>query len=154
MHVCTQFMFCGFRPSVTVNQTTQRGTRVIEQQQKGLQCTEIKQVTVSHHSHRAPGDCRQQLCVKVCFSRNSCQQMKFGTIHRANVLHSMDSETVRESADIHISVNSSAKVVFLLLPKVFMILLAHVMHCTGRGWHQEIFIALFSLLLCPRGIVS
>lgn len=89
------------------------------------------------------------------FSSNSCQQMKFGTIHRANVLHSIDSKTVRETADIHITVNSSAKVVFLLLPKVFMILLGHVKHYPGRGWHQEIFfIAPFSLLLCPRGIVS
>lgn len=89
--------------------------------------------------HWETGDCRQKLCVKCCFSSNSCQQMKFGTIHRANVLHSTDSKTNRETADIHISVNSSAKVVFLLLPKIFMILLGHVMHYTGRGWHQEIF---------------
>lgn len=89
--------------------------------------------------HQETGDCRQQLCVKCCFSTKSCQQMEFWTIHRANVLHSTDSKIDRETADIHISVNSSAKVVFLLLPKVFMILLGHVMHYTGRGWHQIFF---------------
>lgn len=40
------------------NQATKLGSTVIEQQQKGLQCTEIKQLTVSHYCQwdKAPGD--------------------------------------------------------------------------------------------------
>lgn len=161
-------MFCGFRSSTTVQSYQQLQIKPTHQTwyQSNLTATKGAPMHWNKTSecvpslphglrHQESGDCRQQLCVKCCFSDHSYQQMKFGTIHRANVLHSTDSKTVREAADIHISVNSSAKVVFLFLPKIFMILLGHVMHYTGRGWHQEIFfIAPFSLLLCPWEIVS
>lgn len=72
-------------------------------------------------------------------------------MHRANVvLHGTDSKTIREATDIHINVNSSARLFFLLLPKIFMILLSHELCYRGSGWHQDFFtlIVPYYVLLC------
>lgn len=59
-----------------------------------------------------------------------------------------DSKTVWEATDIHINVNSSARLFILLLPEIFMILLGQELCYTGSGWHQD-----FSTLIPPYHVL-
>lgn len=53
-------------------------------------------------------------------------------------------QTVKQSEKLQIFTSTLIPVLgfgfVFFLPKIFMILLGHVMRYTGSGWHQEIFL--------------